>query len=121
MVSRVLATYQRRFLAVWRANSFIPSLQDGSDVAYPSFVYRISHGIHGLPLTLSKIHVRQVQLRGLLLCAATRGGIIHVVLTFGTNNMSAAVRAKTNFIPVDIYRRTIGSKLTITNRPIYNL
>jgi hypothetical protein len=56
-----------------------------------------------------------------MLCAATRGGIIHVVLTFGTNNMSAAVRAKTNFIPVDIYRRTIGSKLTITNRPIYNL
>jgi hypothetical protein len=56
-----------------------------------------------------------------MLCAATRGGIIHVVLTWGTNNMFAATRAKTNFTSVEIYRRTIGSKLTITNRPIYNL
>jgi hypothetical protein len=57
---------------------------------------------------------------GAILCAATRGGVIHVVLTWGTNNMPTAVRAKTDFNPTEIYRRTIGSKLAITNRPIYN-
>jgi hypothetical protein len=56
-----------------------------------------------------------------ILCAATRGGMIHVVLTWGTNNIPPAVRSKMDFTAVEIYRRTIGSKLTIANRPIYNV
>ncbi|KAH8640746.1 hypothetical protein IG631_03687 [Alternaria alternata] len=57
---------------------------------------------------------------GAMVCAATRGGVIHVVLTWGTNNMPEKLRATTDFSPVEIYRRTVGSKLAITNRPIYN-
>lgn len=55
-----------------------------------------------------------------MLCAGLRDGIIHFVLVWGTNNMSTAARAHTNFTSEEIYRRTIGSKLTIINRPIYN-
>ncbi|PSK53805.1 hypothetical protein B9Z65_7611 [Elsinoe australis] len=55
-----------------------------------------------------------------IICAAARTGLIHVVLTWGTNNLSAAARARLNFTDEEIYRRTIGSKFTIANRPIYN-
>ena len=55
-----------------------------------------------------------------MLCAAARGGIIHVVLSWGTNNISPKARARIDFTPEEIYRRTVGSKLTIANRPIYN-
>ena len=52
--------------------------------------------------------------------AVARGGIIHVVLTWGTNSMSEVVRSKTVFTAAEIYKRTMGSKLAIINRPIYN-
>lgn len=55
-----------------------------------------------------------------MLCVAARGGIIHVVLIWGTNNISSQARAQINFTSEEVYRRTIGSKLTIANRPIYN-
>lgn len=55
-----------------------------------------------------------------MLCAAARGGMIHVVLTWGTNNISPKARARIEFTPAEIYRRTVGSKLAISNRPIYN-
>lgn len=55
-----------------------------------------------------------------IICAAARTGLIHVVLTWGTNNLSAAARARINFTDEEVYRRTIGSKFTIANRPIYN-
>ncbi|KAM0466362.1 hypothetical protein ACHAPV_001321 [Trichoderma viride] len=53
-------------------------------------------------------------------CALIRLGMIHVVLTWGTNNMTAAQRAHHHFTPTEIYQREIGSKLTITNRVFYN-
>jgi uncharacterized membrane protein YcjF (UPF0283 family) len=53
-------------------------------------------------------------------CALIRLGMIHVVLTWGTNNMTAAQRANHHFTPTEIYQREIGSKLTITNRVFYN-
>lgn len=53
-------------------------------------------------------------------CALIRLGMIHVVLTWGTNNMTPAQRAHHHFTPTEIYRREIGSKLTITNRVFYN-
>lgn len=55
-----------------------------------------------------------------MLCAAARGGVIHVVLSWGTNNISPQARTRIDFTPDEIYRRTVGSKLTISNRPIYN-
>jgi hypothetical protein len=55
-----------------------------------------------------------------MLCAAARGGMIHVVLSWGTNNISPQARTRIDFTPAEIYRRTVGSKLAISNRPIYN-
>ena len=53
-------------------------------------------------------------------CVLTRLGLIHVVLIWGTNNVTAAYRAAHVFTATDIYQREIGSKLTITNRVFYN-
>lgn len=57
---------------------------------------------------------------GAIICAAARTALIHVVLTWGTNNLSASARAKIDFTPRVIYEREIGSKFAIANRPIYN-
>jgi acetyl-CoA acetyltransferase len=53
-------------------------------------------------------------------CALIRLGMIHVVLTWGTNNMTAAQRQSEDFTPTVIYQRETGSKLTISNRVFYN-
>ncbi|UKZ76318.1 hypothetical protein TrVFT333_004020 [Trichoderma virens FT-333] len=53
-------------------------------------------------------------------CALIRLGMIHVVLTWGTNNMTAAMRQDHHFTPNEIYQREIGSKLSIANRVFYN-
>ncbi|KAK6211510.1 hypothetical protein QIS74_10774 [Colletotrichum tabaci] len=55
-----------------------------------------------------------------IVCALTRVGLIHVVLTWGTNNVSAAYRKNHTFTDEEIYRREIGSKLSIVNRVFYN-
>ncbi|KAL2886359.1 pth11-like integral membrane [Ceratocystis lukuohia] len=52
-----------------------------------------------------------------LLCVLARLGLIHVVLIWGTSNIPAALRAKLKFTPDEIYRREIGSKLSLANRP----
>lgn len=57
---------------------------------------------------------------GACACALIRLGMIHVVLTWGTNNMTATERQDYHFTPQDIYRREIGSKLSICNRFFYN-
>ncbi|KAF6830389.1 Pth11-like integral membrane protein [Colletotrichum musicola] len=53
-------------------------------------------------------------------CALTRLGLIHVVLTWGTNNVSPKLRATHTFTDEEIYRREIGSKLSVVNRVFYN-
>ncbi|KAL0933824.1 Pth11-like integral membrane protein [Colletotrichum truncatum] len=53
-------------------------------------------------------------------CALTRLGLIHVVLTWGTNNVSPKYRQTHTFTDEEIYRREIGSKLSIVNRVFYN-
>ncbi|WYZ35928.1 hypothetical protein EsH8_X_000575 [Colletotrichum jinshuiense] len=55
-----------------------------------------------------------------IVCTLTRLGLIHVVLTWGTNNVSAAYRKTHTFTNEEIYRREIGSKLSIVNRVFYN-
>ena len=57
---------------------------------------------------------------GACACALIRLGMIHVVLTWGTNNMTAAQRQDHHFTPREIYQREIGSKLSIANRVFYN-
>lgn len=53
-------------------------------------------------------------------CALTRLGLIHVVLTWGTNNVTPKYRDSHNFTDEEIYRREIGSKLSLVNRVFYN-
>jgi hypothetical protein len=50
-----------------------------------------------------------------------RGAVIHVALVWGTNSITAAVRAQLQFTPEEIYRLEIGSKLTIVNRVFYTV
>ncbi|KAI8299443.1 hypothetical protein K4K61_010644 [Colletotrichum sp. SAR11_59] len=54
------------------------------------------------------------------ICALTRLGLIHVVLTWGTNNVTPKYRDSHNFTDEEIYRREIGSKLSLVNRVFYN-
>ncbi|KAH6672397.1 hypothetical protein B0J14DRAFT_655281 [Halenospora varia] len=55
-----------------------------------------------------------------MFCLMARLGFIHVVLIWGSNNVSAAFRANHKFTSWEIYQREMGSKLTITSRPFYN-
>ena len=57
---------------------------------------------------------------GAIFCAITRLALIHVVLIWGSNNMTAQFRATHHFAKEEIYRREIGSKLTLSNRVFYN-
>lgn len=57
---------------------------------------------------------------GAILCALVRLGLIHVILIWGTNNMSSKLRHTTDFTPEDIRRREIASKLVLANRVFYN-
>jgi hypothetical protein len=50
-----------------------------------------------------------------------RGAVIHVADVWGTNNITAAARKTIKFTPEEIYRREIGSKLTIVNRVFYTV
>lgn len=50
-----------------------------------------------------------------------RGAVIHVALVWGTNSITAAVRKTMAFTPEVIYRREIGSQLTIVNRVFYTV
>ncbi|PNH39306.1 hypothetical protein VD0002_g5457 [Verticillium dahliae] len=49
-----------------------------------------------------------------------RMGIIHMVLTWKTNNMPAAYRENHVFTPEEIHQREIGSKLALTARVVYS-
>ena len=57
---------------------------------------------------------------GAIVCALARLGFIHVVLTWGTNNMSPTLRKSHHFTAQEIYRRQVGSKLALANRVFYN-
>lgn len=57
---------------------------------------------------------------GAIICALTRLALIHVVLIWGTSNISPALRKSHNFSPQEIYQREIGSKFSIANRFFYN-
>lgn len=71
-------------------------------------------------LVFKDLQLADLLVAGAIVCAATRTALIYVVLTWGTNNISASERAKIDFTPREVYQREIGSKFTIANRPIYN-
>jgi hypothetical protein len=51
---------------------------------------------------------------------AGRCAVIHVVLIWGSNNVSQGFREHHLFSTEEIYRREVGSKLTLVNRTFYN-
>jgi FtsH-binding integral membrane protein len=57
---------------------------------------------------------------GAIFCAIARLSLIHVVLIWGSNNVSHRFRATHVFTQQQIYQREIGGKLTIVNRLFYN-
>jgi uncharacterized protein Usg len=57
---------------------------------------------------------------GAIFCALTRLSLIHVVLIWGSNNVTPKFRAMHHFTPQEIYQREIGGKFTIVNRLFYN-
>lgn len=54
-----------------------------------------------------------------ILCALVRLALVHVILTWGTNNMPAEMR-QSHFTDQQIHQREIGSKFTLCNRVFYN-
>lgn len=50
-----------------------------------------------------------------------RLAMVHVVLIWGTNNLTAAERDSYTFTAQEIYRLEIGSKLTLAVRAVYNV
>ncbi|KAH7000841.1 hypothetical protein B0J12DRAFT_722695 [Macrophomina phaseolina] len=57
---------------------------------------------------------------GAILCALVRLSLVHIVISWGTNNMSPKLRGSIQWTPEKIYRREIGSKFAIANRVFYN-
>ena len=55
-----------------------------------------------------------------MVCLLARMSFIHVILVWGSNNLTAAYRKNHVFGQAEIYRRTVGSKLTLVNRTFYN-
>ncbi|KAL1621643.1 hypothetical protein SLS56_009113 [Neofusicoccum ribis] len=55
-----------------------------------------------------------------VVCAFVRLGMIHVVISWGTNNMSPKLRDSTDWTADEIFRRETGSKLAVANRVFYN-
>ena len=51
---------------------------------------------------------------------AARCAVVHVILIWGSNNMTQAFRKNQVFGVQEIYRREMGSKLTLVNRTFYN-
>jgi len=50
-----------------------------------------------------------------------RLAMVHVVLIWGTNNLTAAYRESHTFTAQEIYQLEIGSKLTLAVRAVYNV
>ncbi|KAJ5401009.1 hypothetical protein N7465_011498 [Penicillium sp. CMV-2018d] len=57
---------------------------------------------------------------GAILCALARLGLVHVIIIWGTNNMSTKFRHTHDFTSEEIRRREIASKLVLANRVFYN-
>src|SRR5271170_7510566 len=50
-----------------------------------------------------------------------RLAIVHLVLIWGTNNLTAAYRDSHTFTAQEIYQLEVGSKLTLAVRAVYNV
>jgi hypothetical protein len=57
---------------------------------------------------------------GAILCALIRLALVHVILIWGTNNISDTLRHTYHFTPEEIRQREVASKFLLVNRVFYN-
>jgi hypothetical protein len=57
---------------------------------------------------------------GAILCVLARLALVHVILIWGTNNMTPTFRQTHHFTLEEIRRREIASKFVLVNRVFYN-
>lgn len=81
--------------------------------------------VMSLRLILVKVNTKPFSMgdyltMGAIFCALARLSLIHVVLIWGSNNVTSKFRATHHFTQQEIYHREIGGKLTIVNRLFYN-
>jgi hypothetical protein len=55
-----------------------------------------------------------------MLCLLARSAFDHVVIIWGTSDVTEAFRASHVFTADDIYKREVGSKLVVATRLFYN-
>ncbi|OQD93837.1 hypothetical protein PENVUL_c169G05256 [Penicillium vulpinum] len=84
----------------------------------------VAIGLIVLRLLLRKLKGHQFSLgdyfsMGAMLCALVRLALVHVILIWGTNNMSTKLRHTHHFTPVEIRHREIASKFVLANRVFY--
>jgi H+/Cl- antiporter ClcA len=87
-------------------------------------------GFCGALLMLARLAMRKVRRQKFnlsdyltmvaLACLASRNAFTTVVVLWGNNNLTAADLTSNTFTAVEIYKREVGSKLTIVNRVNYN-
>ncbi|RDL31036.1 uncharacterized protein BP5553_09825 [Venustampulla echinocandica] len=85
----------------------------------------------GVAIMLLRLALRKYQQQGLvagdyltmaaIVTILLRGSVIHVAMVWGTNHISAAARKTMVFTPEVLYRRRIGSELTMINRALYTI
>jgi hypothetical protein len=84
-----------------------------------------SMAIMGLRLTMRKVRGQRFDASDYITmtcmgCLMARLSMVHVILLWGSNNLTDQQRATIVFTDQEIYRRIIGGKLTIINRTFYN-
>jgi hypothetical protein len=85
----------------------------------------VAIGLIGLRLLMRKLKRLPFVLgdyfsMGAILCALARLALVHVILIWGTNNMTPTFRQTHHFTLEEIHRREIASKCVLVNRVFYN-
>jgi hypothetical protein len=84
----------------------------------------LAEALMTLRLLMRKFRKQRFDISDYLTIAAmafliVRLGLVHVVLVWGTNNISAAYRQSNVFPDQEIWQREVGSKLTLASRAVY--
>ena len=86
----------------------------------------LAEALMALRLTMRKLRKQDFNISDYFTMAAMafliiRLAMVHVVLIWGTNNITDAYRSSHIFTTQEIYQMEIGSKLTLAVRAVYNV
>jgi hypothetical protein len=84
----------------------------------------LAEALMALRLMMRKFRKQQFDISDYFTIAAMaflviRLAVVHVVLIWGTNNISAVYRNSNIFTDQEIWQREVGSKLTLVSRSLY--